>query len=152
MMEKIEKYRDDTQFLMLSGVVIALVIVLFYLLQTMAQNRPTVQSADRLKAEIQAMESDIAAMSGMASLESVDSYWISLFDTAEKTGLELKVARVPEEQRYQGPLQSRTGVLEGPTDVMLATLHKLQEQIPLFLYSIKIEGHMAEITLSVVGV
>lgn len=144
--------KNDRQLLSLIGVVVVVAIFAFQFIQSREQGRPSVYGRENLAAEIQAMKDDISSMSAKDSLESVDSYWLSLFDNADKHGLELKVANVTTDGRYQGPLQSRTGVLEGPTEILLATLYELQKSMPIFLYTIKIEGPNAEVTLSVVGV
>lgn len=149
---RLENLKDDQQLLGLIAVVIAVGFLIFFFLQTRAEGRPSVQGEEQLRTEIQAMERDIAEMSQMESLDSVETYWVALFDTAARSGLELKNARVAEDKRYRGPLQSRTGILEGDTAVVLATLNHLHQKMPLFLYAVKIEGHMTEVTISVVGV
>ena len=144
--------RNDQQLLFLGAIVVALILVVFSFLKTREENRPSIQGEEQIRSEIQAMRSDIKAMSQMASLDTAEAYWITLFDAASRSGLVLKNARVDKDQRYRGPLQSRTGILEGPTDIVLTTLYHLHQKMPVFLYSIKIEGRLAEVTISVVGV
>ncbi|WP_300498438.1 hypothetical protein [Marinobacter sp.] len=148
----LEKLKKDQQLLALCGVVIGFAFLIFFLLQTREESRPTVQGEAQLRTEIRAAKNDIADMSQKSSLDSVEGYWIALFEAASLSGLELVNSRVPDDQRYRGPLQSRTGVIEGETAVVLSTLHYLSKRIPLFLYSIKIQGPVTEVTVSVVGV
>lgn len=148
----IEKLKKDQQLLALCAVVVAFAFLVLFLLQTREESRPTVQGENQLRTEIRAAKTDIAEMSQKSSLDSVEGYWIAMFEAASLSGLELVNSRVPDDQRYRGPLQSRTGVLEGETEVVLSTLHHLSKRIPLFLYSIKIQGPMTEVTVSVVGV
>lgn len=148
----LEKLKNDQQLLGLCALVVAFVIFVFFLLQTREQSRPTVQGEAQLRTEIQAARNDISQMSQKPSLDSVEGYWIALYEAASISGLELINSRVQAEQRYRGPLQSRTGVIQGETAVVLSTLHHFSKSIPLFLYSIKIQGPLAEVTVSVVGV
>ena len=149
---RLGKLRHDQQLLILLVIVVAVVFMTLSFLKTRAEARPSVHGEAQIRSEIQAMRSDIKAMSQMSSLETVDAYWMALFDTAARSGLILKMARVPDYQRYRGPLKSRTGVIEGPTDIVLTTLRHLHQKMPIFMYSVKIEGQMAEVTVSVVGV
>lgn len=148
----LEKLRNDQQLLALCAVVVACVILVFFLLQTREESRPTVQGESQLRTEIRAAKNDIAEMSKKSSLDSVEGYWVALYEAASLSGLQLVNSRVPEDQRYRGPLQSRTGVIEGETAIVLSMLHHLSESIPLFMYSIKIQGPVTEVTVSVVGV
>lgn len=148
----IEKLKKDQEFLALCAVVVAFAFLVLFLLQTRQESRPTVQGENQLRTEIRAAKADIADMSQKSSLDSVQGYWITMFEAASVSGLELVSSRVPDDQRYRGPLQSRTGVIEGETEVVLSTLRHLSKRIPLFLYSIKIQGPVTEVTVSVVGV
>lgn len=148
----IEKIRNDRQLLMLFGLTVAFIFFVFLLLQTRAESRPTVQGEAQLRAELEAAKADISAMSQKQSLESVESYWVALYDATSRAGIDLVNSKVPSDQRYQGPLQSRTGTIEGETAVVLSMLRHLAEHMPLFLYSLKIKGQVTEVTVSVVGV
>lgn len=148
----LEKVKNDQQLLGLCAVVIAFIILVFFLLQARAESRPTVQGEAQLRTEIQAARNDIEQMSQKPSLDSVEGYWIALYEAASISGLELINSRVQEDQRYRGPLQSRTGIIEGETAVVLSTLHHLSKSIPLSMYAIKIQGQVTEVTVSVVGV
>lgn len=148
----LEKLRNDQQLLTLCGVVVAFVVLVCLMLQTREEGRPTVHGESQLRAEIRAAKNDISEMSQKSSLGSVEGYWIALFEAASLSGLQLVNSRVPEDQRYRGPLQSRTGVIEGETAVVLSTLRHLSTRMPLFMYSIKIQGPVTEVTVSVVGV
>lgn len=147
-----EQLKNDRQLWSLCLVVIIVVLAALKFISYRETQRPTIHGQVQIKNDITALRRDVKKLEGMQPLDSVDKYWLALFAEAELNGLELKPVQVVADARYKGPLHSRTGSLRGPTDVLLSTLHTIQGAIPFFLYKISVEGDVAEVTVSVVGV
>lgn len=151
-MKILDSINKDRQLLSLVVIVLGVAFGAFNVVAAREDARPSAFGKEQIVSEIAAMKRDIANMKDMKSLDSVDTYWMSLFDFADRAGLSLKPLSTSDDNVYRGPLQSKEGVLSGSTDLLLASLYELQKVLPIYLYTIRIEGRNAEVSLSVVGV